>query len=678
MKTFIRKSIILVLSFIMILNNPFLNVQHILKTKEVDAAAMNTTRVGVHDPSIVKANNKYYIFGSHMANAVSNDLSNWSTFTTNINSNYNSIFSVGRSWAARGSSSYDLSGNLWAPDVFYNSTMGKWCMYMSVNGANYYSSIALATADSITGPYTYQGTVVYSGFLNSSQASATDYASVTGSNTVASRYLSNGSWNAQYGPNAIDPAITYDKSGNLWMVYGSWFGGIFMLKLDKNTGLRDYSQTYSTTTNASDQYFGTKISGGYGCTGEGAYIVYDSQSDYYYLYLSYNGLNATDNFANYHIRLFRSKNITGPYTDAAGNSPICTSANQDQSNKGVKLFGNYKFSSFGSVASGELNGNGYKSPGHNSAFIDSNGQRYLVYHTRFNNGNEYHQVRVHQQFLNEDNWPVTAPYEYLGSSLSSSGYSQSDIIGTYDFINHGLSATTTNTGMLTTQQISLHSNGTITGGVTGTWSQKSGTAYATMVIGGITYKGLFFKQYNETSNHADTMTFSLIGNNNQSIWGSRTSSTPTGNSGATLDGIYNIKSKWSGLYLDVNGNKATDGTAIQQWTKTGGNAQKFKLVSDGAGYYSILTGSSNYASGLDVYNLSTADDTDIVQWSYWGGDGQKFQIVNVNGAYAIKTKITNNASSLDVYDWSTTAGGKIVQWNYWGGDCQLWYLEPTQ
>lgn len=59
-------------------------------------------------------------------------------------------------------------------------------MYMSVNGSDHCSSIALATADKITGPYTYQGTVVYSGFTNSSSRSYTytDYQKATGSTVI--------------------------------------------------------------------------------------------------------------------------------------------------------------------------------------------------------------------------------------------------------------------------------------------------------------------------------------------------------------------------------------------------------------------------------------------------------------------------------------------------------------
>lgn len=667
-----KKVIRSIISLVLVLQMCLLVILNSYNLPDVKAAALSTSRVSVHDPSVVKDGNKYYIFGSHMANAVTSDLTSWSTFTTNVNTNYSSIFSVGGAWAARGSSTYDISGNLWAPCVIYNSAMGKYCMYMSVNGSNFYSSIALATSSSITGPYTYAGTVVYSGFTNSSEASATDYAKVIGSNTVASRYLSSGSWNSSYGPNAIDPCVIYDKDGQLWMAYGSWFGGLFMIKLSNSTGLRDYSYKYSTSTNSSDQYFGIKLSGGYACTGEGSYIVWDAESSYYYLYVSYCGLDATDNFSGYHIRLFRSKSITGPYTDAAGNSAICISSGADQTTKGIKLFGNYDLSSLNGVSSFELSSNGYMSPGHNSAFIDTDGQRYLVYHTRFNTGNEYHQVRVHQQFLNTDGWPVTAVYEYLGSDISTSGYSSSDIVGTYDFVKHGNNATTTYTGMLTTYSISLNADGTISGSYQGTWSATSGTYYCTMVINGVTYKGVFFKQYDESSSHTNTMTFSLIGNNNQAIWGSKTSNSTSHN------GTYYIKSKLSGLYFDVVDGSASDGANIRQWYYNGSNAQKFKLVSDGSGYYSILTGATNYSGCVDVVNGSTQDGTNIAQWTYWGGDMQKFQIVKVStGIYAIKTKITSNASCLDIYDMSTEAGANVNQWTYWGGNGQLWYLEPA-
>ncbi|SET07795.1 RICIN domain-containing protein [[Clostridium] polysaccharolyticum] len=651
---------------------------------EVKAAAMSTSRVSVHDPSIVKANGQYYLFGSHMADAVSSNLTSWNTITTNINYDYANVFRKAGTWSAHGSSSYNISGNLWAPDVIYNRSMRKWCMYMSVNGDRQYSSIAMATADNVTGPYTYAGTVVYSGFVNLAQARETDYARVTGTNNVDGRYLRNGAWNTSYGTNAIDPCVTYDKDGNLWMAYGSWFGGIFLLKLDANTGLRDYSYTYQTITNESDQYLGKRISGGYGTSGEGAYIVWDPATQYYYLYESYCGLNATDSFSGYHIRLFRSRNITGPYTDASGNNAVCTSASNDKSRKGIKLFGNYSFSSFSSAGGRELNERGYMSGGHNSALIDDDGQRYLIYHTRFNRGTEEHQVRVHQQFMNEDGWPVTAVYEYLGSRISQSGYSSEDIVGTYEVVNHQLAAKAEYTGMLPTQKIALKADGTIAGSYQGNWTERQGSYYCTMTISGVTYKGVFFKQYDESSAHKETMTFTLIGNDNKAIWGSKisndcnVSNSDSSTSAKKLDGVYYIKNGSSKLYLDVYNGQTSDGTNIRQWSYNGCEAQKFKLVSDGSGNYYVLTGASGYKSCLDVDSGSSSDGANIMQWNCWGGEMQKFKVEDLgNGKFAFYTKASNYRSCLDLYEVSPNAGANICQWNYWGGEGQQWILEPA-
>ena len=486
-------------------------------------------RISVHDPSIEydPVTKKWYIFGSHKAFGQSSNLMTWSYAAGNGSSTYHTIFAEAAKWSAKGGtqgqSSYKVDGNLWAPDVIYNKDMKKWCMYMSVNGDNHYSSIAMATADSITGPYTYQGTVVYSGFRTKADLALTDYEKVTGSTSLPS-YAN--SWGT-YGTNAIDPCVLYDKNGQLWMVYGSWFGGTYMIKLDNNTGLRDYTYKIALDSSAgdgtaADPYLGVRISGGYGGTGEGPYIVWDEEAGYYYLYLSYCGLNATDGFSGYQMRMFRSTNIEGPYTDAAGRYANRTSGNDDQSVKGIKIMGNYFFSSLSGVPSSTNSKNGYMSPGHNSAIVDNENNRYVVYHTRFNVGQEWHEVRVHQQFLNEDGWLVTAPYEYAGSKLSATGYSNADIVGTYEFINHGNEVTfNVVAGMLQTKEVTLNADGTISGDYTGTWSQKAGTPYATMVIGGVTYKGVFFKQFDESSSHKETMTFTLIGSNNLAIWGSK-------------------------------------------------------------------------------------------------------------------------------------------------------------
>jgi len=595
-------------------------------------------------------------------------------------------------WA--GYNDQDCSGGyaVWAPDIIYNAnyvwndgSKGAYMMYYCTSSTSIRSCIGFAVSKSAAGPFSYVDTIVYSGFTNGDNNITT--TSGLGTKTVNTNYRntnipalissgklsgvrsnwfnSNGSFNNSLFPNAIDPTLLYDAYGNLWMTYGSWSGGIYILQLDKATGLPIYPKTNSGQT---DGYFGTRIAGGYKKSGEAPYIVYDAASGYYYLYVTYGWLGVD---GGYHIRLYRSKTINGNYTDAAGNSAIFSSST-NQASCGVKLFGNYDFSSFGV---------GYKSGGHNSAFIDTDGQRYLVYHTRFNGGTEYHEVRVHQQFLNQDNWPVTAVYEFLGSKISNTGYSTSDMCGTYEFVNHGLDAATAKVGMLATQTVTLNSNGTISGGVTGTWSYTSGTYYCTMVIGGVTYKGVFFKQKDESASHNEVMTFTLIGSNNQSVWGSKISSDSSSGSSSSVgsEGIYYIKNVHSGLYLDIENGSTENSANVQQWSYNGCDAQKFKLVPAGDGSYYIMTGATGYSKCVDISGAKAADGTNVLQYTHKNSNNQKFKLVQQSdGTYAILTGASNYASGLDVYDWSTEAGGNVCQWNFWGGACQKWILEPAQ
>ncbi len=593
------------------------------------------------------------------------------------------------SFAWAGYNDSDCSGGyaVWAPDVVYNSSYvwndgskGAYMMYYCTSSTATRSCIGYAVSKSVTGPYSYVDTIVYSGFTKSdtevtttsdlgTKTVNTAYTNTnipsliddgTLSGTRSSWFKSSGAFNNTYFPNAIDPNIVFDASGNMWMTYGSWSGGIYILQLDTATGQPKYPGSSSGNT---DAYFGKRIAGGYTKSGEAPYILYDSTTNYYYLYVTYGWLGVD---GGYHMRLYRSRTINGTYTDAAGNEAVFSSSSVDQSSRGIKVMGNYDFSTL-SV--------GYKSAGHNSAMIDTDGQMYLVSHTRFNGGTEYHEVRVHQQFLNEDNWPVTAVYEYLGSTISSSGYSTSEMTGTYEFVNHGTDVSTSDVGMLTTSTVQLNSDGTITGDVTGTWTYTSGSYYCQMKIDGTTYKGVFFKQKDESSSHTERMTFSLIGDNDETIWGSKTSDATA----SDLSGTYYIKNVYSGLYMDVADGSTSNSANIQQWSYNGCDAQKFKIVSDDDGYYHILTGATGYSKCVDVAGAKSADGTNILQYTYKGSKNQQFKIeLQSDGSYAILTRASSCASGLDVYGWSTESGGNINQWNFWGGDCQKWVLVSAE
>ena len=438
--------------------------------------------VSIHDPSIFVENGTYYIFGTHQTAARSTNLRTW----TNVNGVYSSINNNAQAfaWAGRGDSKNPAGTvSVWAPDVIYNPTMGKYLMYLSFSSTSICSNIGLAVANTVTGPYTYVGPVIYSGFT-SSTVSSTDAAQYT-----TDRYPDNSSANASF-PNAIDPNVFFDKDGRLWMSYGSWSGGIWLLELDPATGLR------LKNSNAYDHpYFGYKLGGGNKKSGEGPYILYDAEAGYYYLFVSYGWL---ENSGGYQIRVFRSENVAGPYVDQRGNS-YKNMTSGDQTKFGLKLSGNYTLPSLPQA---------YKATGHNSAFIE-NGKRYLVYHTRFETGGEYFEPRVRQYVLNEDKWPCLLPYATNGETVSASGYTMEDVAGRYYVENQGIGI---NGDIATPEILKLNADGTYQlKGSTGTWSMENGTPYMHIQYDGITFDGVFCQMKDEAG--SQVMTFSASGQN---------------------------------------------------------------------------------------------------------------------------------------------------------------------
>jgi len=530
-------------------------------------SAINPKRVSVHDPSVVwdPASQTYYIFGSHRDHAKSTDMINWTKITvpwateTSTNANPNVAFATPQvtkikkggveydfafdavKWSARGGTQgqakYDVTGNQWAPDVIYNKVMNKWCMYLSVNGDTWYSSIILLTADNIEGPYRYQAPVVISGFHSGDAYKDTDLGLVLGSSELPDRYQmktsGSGNWGERW-PNNIDPCVFYDEEGKLWMSYGSWSGGIWMLELDEETGLRDYDVTYELTGSDNgitvDPYFGKKIAGGYYVSGEASYIEYIG--GYYFLFMSYGGLaaggNAKDyNNGGYQMRVFRSDKPDGPYVDARNTDAIFKSYKLNfgpdaSDNRGVNIFGAYN--NWGNQVTGN---NGERSQGHNSIIAAEDGRTYLVYHTRFQNRGEEHQVRVHQVFQNEDGWLVAAPFEYTGEQVKSEDIAATQQIpttqipGTWQLLIHNFKLDHTKKETVKPVEIQLNADGTVSGDQTGSWAAQEGSSYFNIKIGTTEYKGVMIEQTLEPSDDK-AIAFTAMNRNGVTVWGYQT------------------------------------------------------------------------------------------------------------------------------------------------------------
>lgn len=444
------------------------------------------SEVSVHDSAVVEGEDgAYYIFGSHLAVAKTTDLMNWTYVNQGVKNDNDIIPDV--FLVMKEAFEWAHSNTFWAPDVVRLNDGSYRLYYCNCQGDEPLSCLGIASSAEAAGPYENQGLLLRSGMAASEPDEDGDL------------------YQSAVDPNAVDPVVFYDKEGRLWMIYGSYSGGIYVKEMDPETGL------------PLEGGYGTKLLGGNHLRIEAPYVIYNEKTDYYYMFLSFGGL---DSDGGYNIRVCRSKNPDGPYEDSMGQDmtdckgPAGSSfSDATAALYGTKLMGSYKFA-WNEGEEGEER-RGYLSPGHNSClYQEETGKYFIIYHTRFENSGEEHQVRVHQMFFNEDGWPIIAPYRYAEESLAPCTVTET--AGTYKYLNHGRDISAE---MKVSEEIVLEKDGNITGAVTGTWA-LSGDYNVTLEIDGKSYKGVFLKQWDEDGKKY-VMTFTALDSQTgMAVWGS--------------------------------------------------------------------------------------------------------------------------------------------------------------
>ncbi|HEX8404140.1 MAG TPA: LamG-like jellyroll fold domain-containing protein, partial [Duganella sp.] len=382
------------------------------------------------------------------------------------------------------------TNTLWAPDVIRLAD-GKFYMYYNAcKGDSPRSALGIAVADKIEGPYVNKGLILKSGMWGQASYDGTVY-------------------DALRHPNTVDPNVFFDNGGRLWMTYGSYSGGIFIMQMNPVTGMPLPGQGY-----------GKRLMGGNHARIEGAYVMYSPVTQYYYLFTSFGGLDAT---GGYNMRVARATSPDGPYVDAQGVNMANVKADPAKplfddasiAPYGVKIMGNFLFErKLGELGTGI--GTGYVSAGHNSAYYDAaTGKHFLIFHTRFPERGEQHEIRVHQMFMNADGWPVVAPYRNTNETLAT--LPRGFVLGDYMFVNHAKDISAT---IKKSRVITLNANGTISGAASGTWALVGGNQAEITLAGSPTFKGVFLIQWDETS-QSNVMTFSATSRDGVSIMGSR-------------------------------------------------------------------------------------------------------------------------------------------------------------
>jgi arabinan endo-1,5-alpha-L-arabinosidase len=271
----------------------------------------------VHDPSVIRQDNTYYVFGTDVGTPggslpilCSADRVAWTACGY--------VFSQIPQWVT-----LQVPGvtGLWAPDISYFN--GLYHVYYA--GSTFGSNLSVI------------------GFATNTTLDQTDpnYLWVDQGEVLAS--VSTDDFNA------IDPNILSDTDGSVWLTYGSFWSGIKQQQIDPTTGflLGSNPTVYSLASrpNVQDDPI------------EASSLVH--KGSYYYLFVSFDFCcNSNPYQDTYRIMVGRGTSPNGPFTDMNGTDMMQGGGTQ--------------------LLSG--NGTTWSGPGGQTAYLDSQNGDIIVFH----------------------------------------------------------------------------------------------------------------------------------------------------------------------------------------------------------------------------------------------------------------------------------------------------------
>jgi arabinan endo-1,5-alpha-L-arabinosidase len=229
--------------------------------------------IRVHDPVMIQADGRYYLFatGRGIDVWVSTDLKSWERAPA--------VFASAPAWAADIVPGF--RNHIWAPDITYHD--GRYHLYYSVSRFGKNQS-AIGHATNVT--------------LDPSHPDFrwTDHGPVVRS--IPGRDM----WNA------IDPNLVFDDGGAPWLIFGSYWSGIQLVRLAPDLNAPAQPQTWHTVAARSRDW---KTNGAI----EAPFIF--RKGGWYYLFVSWD-VCCRGAASTYKVMVGRSRGITGPYLDRAG------------------------------------------------------------------------------------------------------------------------------------------------------------------------------------------------------------------------------------------------------------------------------------------------------------------------------------------------------------------------
>jgi len=295
-----------------------------------------------HDPVLAREGDTWYLFitGPGISVYSSKNLDTWKAEPQ--------VFAQIPQWAF--AIAPNFNGHIWAPDISHHN--GVYFLYYSISafGKNT-SAIGVATNTTLNPDHPAFHWVDHGPILRS----------------IPQRDL----WNA------IDPNLALDEHGTPWLAFGSFWGGLKLVRLsDDRLHLAEPQQWYTLAKR--ERSILVDDAEAMPAALEAPFIF--RQNGWYYLFLSWDaccrGVEST-----YRIMVGRSRSVHGPYLDKAGQR-------LDQGGGSEVLRGTQR----------------WPGVGHNSAYT-FDGKDYLIFHAYDAHDNGLPKLKVLPLSWDEDGWP---------------------------------------------------------------------------------------------------------------------------------------------------------------------------------------------------------------------------------------------------------------------------------
>jgi arabinan endo-1,5-alpha-L-arabinosidase len=308
----------------------------------VSGTVASAKQVSVHDPVMAKAGATYYLYstGPGITFYSSTDMKTWRL--------RGRVFATEPSWAKKIVPRFN--GHIWAPDIQFHD--GRYYLYYAISAFGRNTSAIGVTLNRTLDPdspdyrWEDQGPMIES---------------------APNRDM----WNA------IDPNVVVDDSGTAWMSFGSYWGGLKLVKLAPNwISLAEPQEWHSIAKRERSVLVPDAEAGP--AQIEAPFIF--KKNGWYYLFVSWDqcckGKDST-----YKMVVGRSRNVIGPYVDrngidlAKGGGSLVLAGNKD-----------------------------WAGVGHNSTYT-FDGKDYLVFHAYENADNGLQKLKIAEIAWDQDQWP---------------------------------------------------------------------------------------------------------------------------------------------------------------------------------------------------------------------------------------------------------------------------------